>query len=64
MRGVAQGLPAGLAESKRLVNASILAEFDASADELAGRSAGFFGTAEVQEGMLAFLQRRPPVWAG
>ncbi|WP_406267417.1 enoyl-CoA hydratase family protein [Nocardia sp. NBC_00881] len=58
-----KGSPQGLAESKRLVNASILAEFDASAEELAARSAGFFGTSEVQEGMLAFLQRRPPSWA-
>lgn len=58
-----KGAPQGLAESKRLVNAAMLAEFDAKAEELAQRSASFFGTPEVHEGMLAFLQRRPPSWA-
>ncbi|MEV6556437.1 enoyl-CoA hydratase family protein [Nocardia sp. NPDC051756] len=58
-----KGSPQGLAESKRLVNAAMLAEFDVSADELAKRSASFFGTAEVHEGMTAFLQRRPASWA-
>ncbi|MEU2040168.1 enoyl-CoA hydratase family protein [Nocardia niwae] len=60
---VRKGSPQGLAEAKRLVNAGILAEFDSSAEELARRSASFFGTPEVHEGMLAFLQRRPPNWA-
>ncbi|MBF6203580.1 enoyl-CoA hydratase family protein [Streptomyces gardneri] len=60
---VRKGSPQGLAEAKRLVNAGILAEFDASAEELARRSASFFGTPEVREGMLAFLQRRLPSWA-
>ncbi|MFE7743388.1 enoyl-CoA hydratase family protein [Nocardia sp. NPDC057455] len=60
---VRKGSPQGLAEAKRLVNAGILAEFDASAEELARRSASFFGTPEVHEGMSAFLQRRPPSWA-
>ncbi|MGY4100170.1 enoyl-CoA hydratase family protein [Nocardia sp. R16R-3T] len=59
---VRKGSPQGLAEAKRLVNADILAQFDTSAAELAKRSASFFGTPEVQEGMLAFLQRRPPSW--
>ncbi|WP_431971170.1 enoyl-CoA hydratase family protein [Nocardia sp. bgisy134] len=58
-----KGSPQGLAEAKRLVNADILAGFDASAEELARRSASFFGTPEVHEGMLAFLQRRAPSWA-
>ncbi|MBF6186841.1 MULTISPECIES: enoyl-CoA hydratase family protein [Nocardia] len=58
-----KGAPQGLAEAKRLVNAPILAEFDRSAEELAQRSASFFGTPEVREGMTAFLQRRPPTWA-
>ncbi|MBF6329125.1 enoyl-CoA hydratase family protein [Nocardia transvalensis] len=57
------GSPQGLAESKRLVNAGILAELERSADDLAKRSAGCFGTAEVIEGMTAFFQRRPPSWA-
>ncbi len=55
--------PQGLAESKRLVNAAVLAEFDRSAEELAARSATFFGSAEVREGMMAFFQKRPPSWA-
>lgn len=58
-----KGAPQGLAEAKRLVNAEILAGFERSAEELAERSASFFGTAEVREGMTAFLQRRPPSWA-
>ncbi|RJO76698.1 enoyl-CoA hydratase family protein [Nocardia panacis] len=58
-----KGAPQGLAEAKRLVNAPILAEFDTSAEELARRSAAFFGTAQVHEGMMAFLQRRPASWA-
>ncbi|MEV5648358.1 enoyl-CoA hydratase family protein [Nocardia sp. NPDC052254] len=58
-----KGSPQGLAESKRLVNGALLAEFDRSADELARRSAGCFGTPEVVEGMTAFFQRRPPSWA-
>ncbi|NKY37514.1 enoyl-CoA hydratase family protein [Nocardia speluncae] len=58
-----QGSPQGLAESKRLTTAAMLAEFDRSADELARRSGRFFDTPEVIEGMTAFLQRRPPRWA-
>lgn len=58
-----KGSPQGLAESKRLVNGEMLAAFDRAADELAARSASFFGTPEVIEGMTAFFQRRPPSWA-
>lgn len=58
-----QGSPQGLAESKRLVNAALLTEFDRAAEELAKRSASYFGTPEVVEGMTAFFQRRPPTWA-
>lgn len=58
-----KGSPQGLAESKRLTTAAILAEFDRSANELAERSASVFGTDEVREGMMAFLQKRQPRWA-
>lgn len=58
-----KGSPQGLAESKRLTTASTLAEFDRSADELARRSASFFGSDEVREGMMAFLQKTQPSWA-
>ncbi|MFF2553937.1 enoyl-CoA hydratase family protein [Nocardia sp. NPDC058058] len=55
--------PQGLAESKKLVTAAILAEVDTSAQALAKRSGSFFGTPDVIEGMTAFFQRRPPSWA-
>ncbi|KAF0849134.1 enoyl-CoA hydratase family protein [Nocardia caishijiensis] len=58
-----KGSPQGLAESKKLVNATLLTDFDARVEELAQRSAGFFGTPEVIEGMTAFFQKRPPSWA-
>jgi enoyl-CoA hydratase len=58
-----QGSPQGLAESKKLVTAPVLAAFDASADELASASARLFASEEAREGMTAFLQRRPPSWA-
>lgn len=55
--------PQGLAESKRLTTASMLADFDLHADRLAEQSAGLFASDEAREGMMAFLQKRPPAWA-
>ncbi|GAA1983875.1 enoyl-CoA hydratase family protein [Catenulispora subtropica] len=55
--------PQGLAESKKLVTAPVLAAFDAEADALASASARLFASEEAVEGMTAFLQRRPPRWA-
>ncbi|WP_068271063.1 enoyl-CoA hydratase family protein [Aldersonia kunmingensis] len=55
--------PVGLAEAKRLANAAMVAGFDSDAEELARRSALFFGTDEAIEGITAFLQKRPPRWA-
>jgi len=57
------GSPQGLAESKKLVTASMLAAFDAQADELASASARLFASEEANEGMTAFLERRKPRWA-
>ncbi|WP_329956252.1 enoyl-CoA hydratase family protein [Catenulispora pinistramenti] len=57
------GSPQGLAESKKLVTAPVLAAFDAHADELATASARLFASEEAREGMTAFLQKRPPSWA-
>ena len=54
--------PQGLTEAKRLTNAALVTEFDASAEELAQRSARFFGTPDAIEGITAFLQKRPPRW--
>jgi len=55
--------PQGLAESKALTTAAVLAEFDRSADSLAAQSARLFASEESLEGMNAFLQKRQPSWA-
>lgn len=61
--GLRRASPQGLAESKRLVTAEVLDAFDRDAEELTERSARLFGSAEAQDGMRAFLQRRSPPWA-
>ncbi|MGA9871836.1 MAG: enoyl-CoA hydratase family protein, partial [Rhodococcus sp. (in: high G+C Gram-positive bacteria)] len=58
-----QGSPQGLAESKRLTTASILADFDARGTDLSDHSARLFASEEAREGMMAFLQKRKPRWA-
>ncbi|GGV31586.1 enoyl-CoA hydratase [Kitasatospora herbaricolor] len=58
-----QGSPQGLAESKRLANAEVVRSFERDADELVALSARLFGSAEAQQGMRAFLERRPAPWA-
>ncbi|KJK55749.1 enoyl-CoA hydratase family protein [Saccharothrix sp. ST-888] len=57
------GSPQGLAESKRLTNADVVASFERDADERVAQSARLFGSAEAQEGMRSFLERRPARWA-
>jgi len=57
------GSPQGLAESKRLANADVVASFERDAEERVTLSARLFGSAEAQEGMRAFLERRPAPWA-
>jgi enoyl-CoA hydratase len=59
---IAKGSPQGLAASKALTTASVLAGFDRHAKELAKQSAALFVSDEAREGMLAFLQKRPPNW--
>lgn len=54
--------PQGLAASKALTTAAVLAGFDADADRLARESAQLFVSDEAQEGMLAFLEKRRPRW--
>lgn len=61
---IALGSPQGLAESKALTTAAILEDFDRRAEHLTKRSAELFVSAEAREGMLAFLQKRPPNWVG
>ncbi|AYJ50926.1 enoyl-CoA hydratase family protein [Rhodococcus sp. P1Y] len=58
-----QGSPQGLAESKRLTTESILADFDARGTDLSDRSANLFASEEAREGMMSFLEKRPPSWA-
>ena len=40
----------------------MLEAFDRHADELTRQSAELFVSDEAREGMLAFLQKRPPNW--
>jgi enoyl-CoA hydratase len=55
--------PQGLAASKALTTAAVLAGFDRDAERLSTESARLFVSDEAREGMLAFLQKRPPRWA-
>lgn len=54
---LAQGSRQGLAETKRLLNAELLARIDRDGEAVAMRSAELFASAEAQEAMLAFLNR-------
>ena len=60
---LAKGSPQGLAASKALTTAAVLAGFDRDARRLAEESARLFVSEEAREGMLAFLEKRPPHWA-
>jgi len=55
--------PQGLAETKPLLTAGVLARFDAAAEDLVAQSARLFASADAAEGMAAFLAKRPPSWA-
>ena len=59
---VAKGSPQGLAASKALTTAAVLDGFDRDAERLTEESARLFVSDEAREGMLAFLQKRPPSW--
>ncbi len=58
-----KGSPQGLAESKRLITAGVRAAIKADGERLVELSARLFGSEEAHEGMVAFLERRPPRWA-
>jgi enoyl-CoA hydratase len=60
---VGRASPQGLAASKALTTASVLDGFDRNAERLSADSARLFVSDEAREGMLAFLQKRPPRWA-
>jgi enoyl-CoA hydratase len=57
-----RGSPQGLAASKALTTAAVLAGFDRDAERLSADSARLFISEEAREGMLAFLQKRLPRW--
>ncbi|QUR68762.1 enoyl-CoA hydratase family protein [Mycobacterium spongiae] len=59
---VGRGSPQGLAASKALTTAAVLDGFDRDAERLTEESARLFVSDEAREGMLAFLQKRPPSW--
>lgn len=59
---IGRGSPQGLAASKALTTAAVLGAFDRDAALLAEQSAALFVSEEAREGMLAFLQKRPPSW--
>jgi enoyl-CoA hydratase len=48
----------GLSETKRLLNARLLADIDAHGDDLAATSARLFASDEAREAMRAFLEKR------
>lgn len=55
--------PQGLRETKPLLTAAVLDDFDSRASGLAELSARLFSSAEAAEGMAAFLEKRRPSWA-
>jgi enoyl-CoA hydratase len=55
--------PQGLAETKPLTTASVGARFAADAAGLQALSQRLFESDEAREGIMAFLQKRPPRWA-
>ena len=57
-RSLATGAPQGLRESKKILNADLLARIDARGDELAALSARLFASDEAREAMTAFLSRK------
>ena len=59
---IVKGSPQGLAASKALTTAAILAAFDEHAESLTTQSANLFVSDEAREGILSFLEKRPPRW--
>ncbi|MGW0603433.1 enoyl-CoA hydratase family protein [Streptomyces sp. NPDC002640] len=61
--GIRRASPQALAETKALVTAKVLENFDRDAEALSALSARLFSSDEAREGMTAFLERRDPAWA-
>ena len=55
--------PQGLDESKLLTTAAIRRQIDERGAAVAGQSARLFASDEAREGMMSFLEKRPPSWA-
>ena len=55
--------PQGLGETKPLTTTEIRAAFAERAEEVVAQSARLFASEQAREGMLSFLERRPPAWA-
>lgn len=60
---IGRGSPQGLAASKALTTAAVLDGFDRDAERLGAESSRLFVSDEAREGMLAFMEKRPPRWA-
>jgi enoyl-CoA hydratase len=54
--------PQGAAETKKLLTGPRRRRMAAESADLAALSARLFGSDEAQEGIHAFLERRPPAW--
>jgi methylglutaconyl-CoA hydratase len=59
---LALGGPIALAATKQMLRRSRAADLGAAFGEMLELSAGFFASAEGQEGITAFTQKRPPSW--
>jgi enoyl-CoA hydratase len=59
---IGKASPQGLAASKALTTAAILEGFDRRAETLTQQSAQLFVSDQAREGMMAFLEKRPPNW--
>jgi hypothetical protein len=55
--GLAAGDPQGLAATKALLNADVLARFDANVDDVVASSAELFGSAPARAAMERLLAR-------
>ncbi|POX54147.1 enoyl-CoA hydratase family protein [Streptomyces sp. Ru72] len=60
--GLRRAAPQALAETKRILTATVLQTFDRDAAELTALSARLFSSPQAREGMTAFLERRDPSW--